>query len=534
MGGEMTMSGDGMTSESMNGGSMSGGMGAEVLDVAGMYAADRAAMEAGVPGPVLMERAGRAVAGAAMELLNGRRGPVLVLCGPGNNGGDGFVAARVLAGRGCQVEVALLGAREMLGGDAALAAAGWAGAVTALGDMDGEEPGRFPVVIDALFGAGLDRPLAGAAAAVVTALNEARRRGLAKVVAVDVPSGVHGDSGQPPGGGVAVEADVTVTFFRAKPAHLLFPGRALCGEVRVADIGIPEAVLERIGPVAWENGPALWRAALPGLPARVHKYGRGSVLVASGDALHTGASRLAAVAALEAGAGAVTLTGGREALLVHAAHVTEIMLEPLESPSGLGAVAAAKHASAMIIGPAAGVGEGTRDLTLAALADASMALVLDADVFTTFAAAPEELFAAIKAGEAPVVLTPHEGEFARLFPDLAEGPGKLSRAKEAAARAGCVVVLKGPDTVIAAADGRAAINANAPPWLATAGSGDVLAGMTGALLARGMEPFAAAAAAVWLHGEAGNRAGAGLTASRLSAEAGRLLAAMLQQPPIML
>ena len=504
---------------------------AEILDVAGMYAADAAAMKAGVPGRVLMERAGRAVAGAALRLLAARgreRGRVLVLAGPGNNGGDGFVAARVLAGRGVEARLALLGARARLKGDAAWAAGLWRGEVLPLADVREAEIERADVIIDALFGAGLDRPLQGEAARVVRAVNAARNTARAPVVAVDVPSGVHGDSGQPLG--AAVHADVTVTFFRKKPAHLLLPGRDLCGEVTVADTGIPEAVLEHVPPVAHENTPALWRADVPAPAPDAHKYSRGSVLVLSGGALRTGASRLAAMAALKGGAGAVTLIGEADALKVHAAHVTEIMLRPVGEPRALKQAVAEKHANTLVIGPAAGVNARTRAFTLTALRETGLRLVLDADVFSAFADAPDELFAAIRARVAAVVMTPHMGEFARLFPDLAAAEeSKLSRAKQAARRAGCVVLLKGPDTVIADEHGHAIIEACGPPWLATAGSGDVLAGLVAALLAQGMPPLKAAAAAAWLHARAAHEAGGALIASELIAPAARLKAALARR-----
>jgi hydroxyethylthiazole kinase-like uncharacterized protein yjeF len=509
------------------------GSGHEILSVAGMYAADRHAMEHGVSGPALMERAGAAVAEAAAE-ARAEKGRVLVLAGPGNNGGDGYVAARRLAAEGHEVTVAALLPPERLRGDAAAAAARWRGEVKPLEALvaAGEDAlGCADVVIDALFGAGLDRPLAGTAAAAATLLARARRRGRPRVVAVDVPSGLHGDTGRAPKGGVVIPADVTVTFFRRKPAHLLCPGRELCGRVVVADIGIPDSALHEVPAVALANDVSLWRHLLPRLPGDVHKYRRGSLVVVSGGPLQTGAARLAALAGLRAGAGVVTLAGEREALLVHAAQVTEIMLAPAESGGQLAEVLAERRAGAVVIGPAAGTGARTREMVLTLLRDVpDVAVVLDADVFTVFADAPEELFAAVAGRSGAVVMTPHEGEFARLFPDLAadleEAPGKHERAEAAAARAGCTVLLKGPDTVIANAAGQVVIEGHGPPWLATAGSGDVLAGLIGGLLARGMPPLSAAAAAAWAHAEAARRAGPSLIASDLIPRAGELLAAL--------
>ena len=492
----------------------------ELLTPSEMSRADALAIAGGVPGPVLMERAGRAVADAV-----GHRWPagtrVLVLCGPGNNGGDGWVAARILRERGCVVRVLSLVDPAGLVGDAAGAFAAWRGPWEAI------EPGRLAralgearVVVDALFGAGLARPLEGAAAETVAAVVAARR----PVVAVDLPSGIDGATGRVMG--VAIRARLSVTFFRMKPGHLLMPGRLHCGQVLVADIGIPDRVLATIAPKTMRDRPELWRDHLraPGLAD--HKYTRGHAVVVSGPLARTGAARLAAGAALRAGAGLVTLASPPDALIVNASHLTAVMLARMEGAAGLAEILADRRKNACVLGPACGVGEGTRALVETALA-APAALVLDADALTTIAADPAPVFAAVAARSAPVVLTPHEGEFARLFPDLAEpatAEPKTERARAAAARSGAIVILKGPDTVIAAPDGRAAIADNAPADLATAGSGDVLAGIVGALLARGLPAFEAAAAAVWMHGEAGRRAGPGLTAEDLAGELRPILA----------
>jgi NAD(P)H-hydrate epimerase len=464
----------------------------EILTSAEMAAADAHAVAHGVASLALMENAGRAVA----DVIAARFAPaaVAVLCGPGNNGGDGFVVARLLAERGFAVRVAHGGEHT---GDAAAMAVKWKGECVRLAPaaLDGAV-----VVVDALFGAGLNRPLEGAARDVVAALDGV------PVVAIDVPSGLSGDSGKNMGDAV-VKAAVTVTFFRKKPGHLLLPGRILCGEVIVADIGIPaEAAQSKL----FENSPAQWQFPWPQPDG--HKYARGHCVVVSGPAHATGAARLAARGALRIGAGLVSVASPPDAVAVNAAHLTAIMLKPFDGAAGLKALLADKRLNAVVLGPGLGVGADTRDLVLAALASGA-SLVLDADALTSFRDEPKALFAKLHDR---CVLTPHDGEFARLFPDLPDkSASKVEAARAAAARAGAVVLLKGADTVVAGPDGHAVINANAPPSLATAGAGDVLAGFIGGLLAQGMAPFQAAAAAAWLHGDAAGRFGPGLIAEDL-------------------
>ncbi|MCA3562478.1 MAG: NAD(P)H-hydrate dehydratase [Aestuariivirga sp.] len=465
----------------------------ELLTPEEMYRADALAAAAGVPPLALMETAGRVVADEIVRRYGAR--PVLVLCGPGNNGGDGFVVARYLKAWGWPVRLALLGERAALKGDAAAMAARWEGPVEAVGDMIGAG-----LIVDALFGAGLSKDFPEALAGAIN-------RAGCPVVAVDVPSGLDGLTGQPRG--ASVRAEVTVTFFRKKPGHVLLPGRELCGAVALADIGIPRSVLQEIRPRASINCGIRLPQPAPG----GHKYGRGHAVVVSGGPLHTGASRLAAEAALRSGAGLVTISGGPEALAVHASHVTAIMLSGMD----LSALLADKRKNAVCIGPAAGVGAGTRDLVETVLLSGAAA-VLDADALTSFAEETGRLFRLIEMVPGrPVVMTPHEGEFARIFNGLdASYNSRIELARKAAERSGAVVVLKGADTVIAAPDGRARVNVNAPPGLATAGSGDVLAGIVTAMLAQGMAGFEAACAAVWLHGEAARRHGPrGLTAETL-------------------
>ena len=477
----------------------------EILTVAEMAAADRAAIAAGTPGVELMQRAGAAVADAVLERWTPR--PVVVLCGPGDNGGDGYVVAKRLAAAGWDVRTASM-ARGALDGDAAEASAAWTGPDAPLtpGSCEGAQ-----LVVDALFGAGLSRPLT---AEVQAPLRAAEAAGL-PIVAVDLPSGLPGDAARPLG--YASRAALTVTFHRKKPAHVLEPARGLCGEVVLADIGLADPV----GATLFENGPPLWSAQFPWPDAQAHKHSRGSLIVVSGGMTHTGAARLAARGGLRIGAGLVTVLSPPDAVLVNAAHLEAVMLQPFSSPDQL-ARAAAK-AGAAVIGPAAGVSDATR-ANLLALAETEVCLVVDADALTVFREDPQALFEALSADD---VMTPHPGEFERVFPGVLAGSAdRIAAARTASARAGSVVLLKGPDTVIAAPDGRAAVNTSGAPWLATAGSGDVLAGFIGGLLAQGMTAFEAASAGAWIHGRAGALFGSGLIAEDLPDLAPGVLAAL--------
>lgn len=475
---------------------MTGGFdGAAVLTADAMRALEAAAVAAGTTEIELMERAGEAAAHAIAAFA--APAPALVLCGSGNNGGDGYVIARRLAAEGWPVRVAALA--PPTAATARQAAVRWRGPVERIAD----DTALAAILVDALFGIGLSRPIRDP-----TMLNVHRLAQGARVrVAIDLPSGVATDDGallsQP------IDADLTITFGALKPAHLLQPAARFAGRIAVADIGLgrPETILR-----------AVRRPSLGAIEADTHKYKRGHVLVVSGRAQATGAARLAATAALRAGAGYATLLSPREALAINAAHLTGVVLREADTPAAVAKAFADPRAHALVIGPALGP---ERDKLIAVLG-VGKPVVLDADAFSLFAHAPNALAQAISG---PAVLTPHEGEFVRLFGDL---PGsKIDRVRVAAERVGTVVLLKGPDTVIAAPDGRVAINAHASPYLATAGSGDVLSGIIGAMLARGLPPFEAACAAAWLHGDAGRRGGPGLIAEDLPGLLPRVLADLI-------
>ena len=392
-----------------------------------------------------------------------------------------------------------------LEGDAALAAQRWTGTteVAASG-----VPAPAEIVIDALFGAGLDRPVEGVSGGLIEAMNKA-----ACIYAVDLPSGINGTTGAIMG--TAVRATETVTFFRRKVGHALLPGRLHCGNLFVVDIAIPASVLERIKPRTSLNVSELWARTFPVPRTEGHKYTRGHAVVVSGGLGSTGAARLAARGALRAGAGLVTVASPREALAVNATASLAVMVRPVDGGAELSEFLRDRRRNAVVLGPGAGVGAATKDQVLAALAG-ECAVVLDADAMTSFAAEPERLAAATRSRSGVTLLTPHEGEFNRVFNEMGNtARSKIERARNVAETTGAIVLLKGPDTVVAAPDGRAAISGNAPPWLASAGSGDVLAGIAAGLLAQGMPGFEAAAAATWLHGEAGTEAGPGLIAEDL-------------------
>lgn len=492
-------------------------MTAEILTVSQMARADAATIAQGTPGFTLMQSAGAAVVQAIVQRWAPRA--TVVLCGPGNNGGDGWVVARDLRRLGWPVKVVSLVDPAALAGDAAKAAQAW------LSDsppaswcpLEPQALDGAALVVDALFGAGLSRPLDEPVRRV---LERASARSL-PIVAVDVPSGVWGDRGEADG---AVPCALTVTFFRRKPAHVLMPARALCGPVVVADIGIDPAVLPDLAVQSWDNQPSVWRPTWPHADAAGHKYHRGHALVWGGG-LMTGAARLSARAAARVGAGLTTVCVPQSAWAVYASALTSVMVHPVAGEGaaqwqgGLASLLDDPRLSAALIGPGALGGTqpgGLRGLVLTLLAS-GRPVVLDADALTVFEEDPTLLFAAIAGHSRPVVLTPHEGEFARLFRQLPIGPdaGKVERARAASRASGAVVLLKGADTVVASPDGRATLNRHAPATLATAGSGDVLAGLVLGLLSQGMPAWQAASAAAWLHGEAAASFGPGLLADDL-------------------
>jgi hydroxyethylthiazole kinase-like uncharacterized protein yjeF len=467
-----------------------------LLTPAEMSLADRATLATGMGGIDLMEAAGKAVASAVQEHWSRR--PVAVLCGPGGNGGDGFATARHLKDSGWPVRVALLESNVGLAGDRAHHAALWKGAVVPFSRNVLDEAA---IVVDAIFGAGLSRAVDGDAREMIEALKVRK----IPICAVDVPSGLDGATGEVRG--AAAAAEITVTFFRKKPGHVLFPGRLLCGSITLADIGISASVLYAISPRTFENGPDLWKSKYPWPHADGHKFQRGEALILGGEAV-TGASRLTARAAMRIGAGLVTLAAPAAAWPIYASSLTGAIVRAMNGKGAFDALLSDERCNAIAIGPGAGIGDGTRQAALAALAT-ERSVVLDADALTSFSEHRDLLFQAIRG---PCVLTPHDGEFSQLFDTKDD---KLTRTRRAAHLSGAVVLLKGGDTVIAEPGGHAIINSNAPPTLATGGSGDVLTGFIVGLMAQGHSPFHAAAAAAWLHGEAATAFGPGLIASDL-------------------
>ncbi|MEX2202305.1 MAG: NAD(P)H-hydrate dehydratase [Dongiaceae bacterium] len=468
-----------------------------VLTCREMADADRLTIAGGRPGVALMEAAGAAAAAAIMRRWSTR--PVAVLCGPGNNGGDGFVIARLLQAQGWPVTLIRLDGRSGTSGDAARAAAGWQGreAPPEPASLEG-----MALVVDALFGAGLDRPPDGVARAMIEAIGA---RGL-DCAAVDVPSGVAGDDGRILG--IAPRCQLTVTFFRPKPGHFLEPARAHCGRLEIADIGIPASVFGQIVPRTALNAPGLWLDRFPFPRPDGHKYTRGHAVLAGGGVM-TGAARLAAGAARRIGVGLLTIASPPEAVPIYAGDSAGVLVRPIADDAAFERLVGDPRVTAVLVGPGAGLDDAVRRHSLIARA-AGKRCIFDADALTLFAEMPDALFRRLDAG---CLLTPHEGEFARLFPDL-EGD-RLSRARAAAARCNAVLLLKGADTVIAAPDGTAVLSPLGPATLATGGSGDVLAGLALGLMAQGMPTLRAAAAACWFQAEAARVHGPGLIAEDL-------------------
>ena len=514
----------------------------ELLTAAQMRAIEGAAIATGAAsGLDLMERAGRGVVAAILAWrpdLATAPHRAMILCGPGNNGGDGFVVARLLKERGWAVDLFLCGDDAKLPPDAAENARRWrelgairrAGEVRSAGELRALRP---TLLIDALFGTGLRREVPPALGPFLDLSGcSGPDEAFLGVVAIDVPSGVCADSGRVLGRAMA--AELTVSFHAPKIGHYLDEadvarrgGAVLSGRVVVADIGLDP---RRRGTASDGAGSTVHLVSAPAVAAlgkasAAHKYGHGHALVLSGGPGRGGAARLAARGALRIGCGLVTVGAPPEAIPEHAARLDAIMLRPVVGAEGLSALLGDDRLNAICLGPGLGVGETTRDMVSAALA-VRRPTVLDADALTSFAEKPAELFGRLHEDS---VLTPHLGEFARIFPDLAAklrepariGPAfsKIDALRQAASRAGCTVVLKGADTVIASPEGRVAVNsahgARAAPWLATAGSGDVLAGFVTGLLARGFAPMRATEAAVWLHVDCAREVGPGLIAEDL-------------------
>lgn len=480
----------------------------ELLTPLEMADADRLSIEGGVPGYELMKFAGIGVTEALAELYPPAR-KVVVFAGPGNNGGDGFVAALELTRRGYNVTVGILSPPENLSGDAKLAFDDLKNTGIAIEPATVELVLKSEVILDAIFGAGLNRNVDGLPATILNAINQSGK----PVISVDLPSGINGLSGAV--NSIAVRADLTITFFRKKTGHILLPGRKYCGKVKVVDIGIDETVLAGIKPRNFRNCPQIWADKFPIPDLEDHKYSKGHTVVFSGPHHSTGAARLCAMAALRCGAGLVTVASPPDAVSVNASHLTSVMIRPLNNVQDVLELLKDERINTIAIGPGFGVGKRTREFVEAVLYS-PRSIVLDADALTSFAEDPRFLFNLIADNDhSEIVMTPHHGEFSKLFGECMELDNKIDMARKAAETSGSVIVLKGADTVVANPEGWTAINDNAPPWLATAGSGDVLSGIISGLLSQSISPFDSAKIGVWLHGAAAQRIGPGLISEEL-------------------
>ncbi len=492
----------------------SAGIAQAVLNAAEMRSAEQAFFARNNDSYALMRKAGAAVADAIHHARISVDAKILVLCGPGNNGGDGFVIADLLRRAGRNVVLSAMRDAADYKGDAAKAAEAWADG----GTFFPFDPAAMPqadVIVDALFGIGLDRPFEGKVAALIDWIN----RSDAEIWAVDIASGVSADDGRTLG--AAVKAHHTVTFGWPKAGHLLLPGKAHTGHLIVAGIGLTPDLLPPAH-ATWRNQPDLWQGALPRPGLLDHKYSRGHALVI-GSSDMPGAGRLASAAARRIGAGMLSVAAPAQSLPLFMADQPGIIAKPAARPEDLVEILMDRRISAVLVGSGLLPNAAAREAVITALAG-GRAAVVDGGGLTAFVDRPDDLFT---LGRSDVVLTPHEGEFARLFPDLGPNLSKLARARLAAQRARSTIILKGADTIIAAPDGQAAINADASPYLATAGSGDVLAGLVLGLLAQGVPAFQAACAATWFHGRAGMSVGPGLIAEDLPAAIPGLLRALL-------
>lgn len=449
----------------------------------------------------LIERAGTNVAQLAITMFPEDK-PIAVLCGAGNNGADGYIAATLLKEAGRNVTCF---AKPIKNENVIRASDLFTGAVKPFQSFD---PLPFGGIIDALYGAGLNAPLSAEDAELVAKANLSK----IPIISIDIPSGVDATSGEV--NGVAIQARATVTFFRKKTGHLLQPARSYCGIVHLTDIGINDEILLKVKSEIYENNMNLWINSYPYYNENINKFTKGHAAVFSGSLAQAGASRLSATAALRSGAGAVTLISPNESMQAHAAQITSLMLHETRNENDAIEFIKRRKINTAVIGPGYGSLEMAKQHVLALLKnDVLQSLIIDADAITAFHDAPSQLFKAIAASKTAVILTPHEGEFKRIFPVIASRDiSKLEKAVSAASLSNALIVYKGPDTIIADNKGRAVINANGTSLLATAGSGDVLAGIIAGLVAQGMPVFEAASAAVWMHAEAARQFGAGLIA----------------------
>lgn len=481
-----------------------------LLSVEEMQNTDRAAIASGIMGKTLMENAGLAVFKHIRSHF--ARGAVVVLCGAGNNGGDGFVVARLLKQSGWDVSLVLFANRYELTGEASDMADKW------ISEADGEiiESKNIDfigvdIVVDAVFGTGLNRPMADEVVKIFKSIPEI------PIVSVDIPSGIDGNTGRILG--YARAAHSTVTFCRKKIGHLLYPARGLCGTLVLADIGIEDDHIPSSTDSVLENDGEQWLSVFKKDEVQTHKFKRGYVVIAGAEVM-TGATRLAARAAQRAGAGYVVIASPEKASTLYRVSLSSVVVTGYRDTTGFSTILGDERATAFLIGPGMGYAFGAQERVLATLKLAKPT-VLDADALSLFEGSSDLLFNKIRGS---CVMTPHEGEFAKLFPDVySQNIGKLEQARLAAKNSNAVIVFKGPDTIIASPDGRAFINSNAPSSLATAGSGDVLAGIVTSYLSQGNQPFEAAAAAVWLHGELGNQCGQGTIAEDLIDQIPKLL-----------
>ena len=477
----------------------------EILSISEMYKVEKQVCAQGITSLSLMEAAGEAIADAVLNICEDGR--ILILCGLGNNGGDGFVAARLLENNGRKVRVLCLGSIDELNGDARASASNWTGEMCKFTSSLFEDT---QVVVDALYGIGLNRPITGLGEDIIEKLNETN----IPCVSVDIPSGVDANTGKILG--CAVKANICVTFFRRKPGHLLFPGKDKCGDVRVADIGIDKSIFTSLPPKIHENTPQLWLENFPIPEVQGHKYNRGHAVVVGGEEL-TGAAKLASFAALRSGAGLVTIASPKESSMVYRSGSPSVMVKDINNLEEFTSIISQKSVTGVLIGPGNGVNKETYDRVLRAIT--CNPCVLDADALTVFEQCPNVLFRALKnMSECNNVITPHEGEFKKLFIKEAESKNSKSKIELAisASSINAVIVLKGADTIITSPTGLIYINTNSSPYLATAGSGDVLSGIILGLLVQGMIPFEAASAGVWLHGESGRMFGPGLVAEDIA------------------